>query len=86
MLGAIIYALCATSALLCTFLLFRAYSRSHYQLLLWGGLCFVGLSINNFLLVLDELDAAAGDLTIPRDVAALSAMLLLLYGLIWHAE
>ncbi|HET9715269.1 MAG TPA: DUF5985 family protein [Pseudolabrys sp.] len=85
-MASIIYGLCALAALLCTFLLLIAYRRSSYPLLLWSGLCFAGLTINNLLLVLDKLVFPAIDLSFWRTLAALLAMSVLLYGLIWRAE
>ena len=38
---------------LCAFLLLRAYGRVRQRLLLWSGLCFVGLTISNALLFFD---------------------------------
>ena len=38
---------------LCAFLLLRAYGRVRQRLLLWSGLCFVGLTISNPLLFID---------------------------------
>src|SRR5688500_18179078 len=49
----IIYVLCALTSGLCAVLLLRGYARSRARLLFWSGLCFVGLALNNFLLVLD---------------------------------
>ena len=49
------YGLCTLTALFCAVLLLRAYSRSRYRLLLWGGLCFAGLTLNNLLLITDKL-------------------------------
>ena len=54
-MGALIYSLCAAAALACATLLLRAFSRSGYRLLLWSGLCFAGLTMNNLLLVLDKI-------------------------------
>ena len=85
-MAAIIYGLCAITALVCTFLLMQAYKRSRYPLLLWSGICFAGLSINNILLVADKLFLPLVDLSLARTVVALVAMLVLLYGLIWEAE
>ena len=82
-----IYGLCALTALLCTFLLMQAYHRGGYRLLLWSGLCFAGLTINNLLLVIDKLVIPAIDLTALRASVALMAMIVIfLYGLIWSAE
>jgi hypothetical protein len=74
------------TALLCAVLLFRAYLRSRQQLLLWSAICFAGLTLNNFLLMLDKLVFIEVDLTTARSVSALFAMAILLYGLIWDSE
>jgi hypothetical protein len=85
-MAAIIYTLCALSALLCTVLLLMAFRRSGYRLLLWSGLCFAGLTLNNLLVVLDRLVLPDLDLAVWRTSVALVAMAILLYGLIWDAE
>jgi len=85
-MGAIIYALCALTALICAYLLLQAYWRGGYRLLLWSGLCFAGLTINNLLLVLDKLVFPDMDLSIWRTSAAVVAMTVLLYGLVWDTE
>jgi hypothetical protein len=82
----IIYGLCALTALLCTVLLLLAYWRGGYRLLLWSGLCFAGLTINNLLLILDKLVFPHIDFSVWRTLAALLAMSVLLYGLIWDSE
>lgn len=78
----IIYSLCAFTALLCAVLLLRGYLRSRFRLLLWSGLCFVTLTVNNVLLVLDTLVFTAVDLSTWRLVLGLGAVLLLLTGLV----
>ena len=81
------YGLCTLTALFCAVLLLRAYSRSRYRLLLWGGLCFLGLTLNNALLVVDKLiTGPETSLFTWRLVAGLAAMLVLLYGIIFDAE
>jgi uncharacterized membrane protein len=82
----VIYSLCAVTALLCAWLLLHAYGRTHYGLLFWSGLCFVGLTATNVLLVLDKIVFPAVDLSLWRLSVTLMAMLVLLYGLIWKAE
>jgi hypothetical protein len=71
---------------LCAALLLRAYRRSGYRLLLWSGLCFSGLTLNNVLLVADKIFLPDVDLSVWRLLVALASMLVLLYGLIWDAE
>jgi hypothetical protein len=81
------YSLCTLTALLCAVLLIRAYSRSRYRLLLWGGLCFLGLTLNNALLVVDKIIIGPQtNLFTWRLVTGLAAMLVLLYGIIFDAE
>lgn len=82
----VIYSLCTLTALVCAWLLLRAWRRSGYRLLLWSGLCFAGLTLNNLLLVVDKVVLPAVDLSIWRTSVALVAMAVLLYGLIWESE
>jgi phosphatidylserine synthase len=85
-MAAIIYLLCTLTCLACFGLLWRAWRASRSRLLFWSALCFAGLSINNFLLVVDMLLLPAVDLSTSRLVTALLALLLLLFGLIWEEE
>jgi hypothetical protein len=85
-MAGVIYGLCALAALLCAVLLLQAYRRSRYRLLLWSGLCFLGLTLNNLLLVFDKLVFVEIDLSTARLMTALVAMAVLLYGIIWDAE
>jgi hydrogenase/urease accessory protein HupE len=81
-----IYSLCTLTALLCAYLLLQAYRRGGYRLLLWSGLCFAGLTVNNILLVIDKILLPLVDLSILRTLVSLAAMTILLYGLIWDTE
>lgn len=86
-MAAIVYALCALTALTCAVLLLRAWRQSHAPLLFWSGLCFAGLTLNNLLLILDRLFLPTEvDLTNLRLATALAALLLLLIGLIWEND
>lgn len=86
-MAAVIYGLCALTALLCTVLLFLAHRRSRYALLFWSGLCFAILTINNVLLVIDKILLGPEiDLTLVRGITSVAAMAVLLYGLIWRTE
>ncbi|MES1265534.1 MAG: DUF5985 family protein, partial [Variovorax sp.] len=82
-MAAIIYLLCALTCLACCGLLVRAWRASRSSLLFWSALCFAGLSLTNFLLVVDRLFLPAIDLSIWRLVTALVALLLLIFGLVW---
>ena len=85
-MGVVIYSLCAVTALVCAWLLLQAYGRSHYRLRLWSGLCFVGLTANNILVVLDKVVFPDISLSTLRLVVALIAMLVLVHGLIWNTK
>jgi hypothetical protein len=86
-MAAIVYVLGALTTLLCAALLLRAYARVHRRLLLWSGLCFVGLTISNALLFIDlVLVATEVSLYAWRLGTAAVGMALLLYGLIWEGE
>jgi hypothetical protein len=87
MIAATVYILCAITSAAVAFLLLRGYARSKARLLVWSGLCFVGLTVNNVLLFVDKIILPdAVDLTLWRSAAALAALALLLYGLIWDVE
>lgn len=86
MIAAIIYSLCAVMAAVCAYLLLHAYSRGGYRLLLWSGLCFAGLTINNLFLVCDKLVFPDIDFSLWRNLSMLLSMAVLLYGLIWDTE
>lgn len=82
----LIYGLCAATAMLTAGLLLRAYLRVRLRLLFWSGLCFVGLTLNNLLLVADKVVFPAVDLALPRVLTSLVSMVVLLYGLIFGEE
>jgi Family of unknown function (DUF5985) len=86
-MAALIYGLCALTSILCFVLLFRSWRASGARLLFWSALCFGALSVNNVLLVLDRVVFPVQvDLANARLVAALVAVLLLLFGLIWEED
>lgn len=82
----LIYTLCLVTSSLCAWLLFKSYRTNRYRLLFWSGLCFAGMALNNFLLILDRVFFPDIDMTTWRLSAALLALLALLYGLIWEEE
>ena len=83
-MSAIVYTLCALTALTCAVLLLRAWAQTRAALLFWSGLCFAVLTVNNLLLILDRFVFLSVDLTNVRLGTALFALLLLLFGLIWE--
>jgi hypothetical protein len=53
-------------------------------LLFWSSLCFVGLAVNNVLLFVDLVVVPQVDLLAARNVVALVALVVMLFGLIWE--
>ena len=82
----VVYSLCAVTSIVCALLLIRGYLRTKSRLLLWSSLCFVGLVLNNLLLVVDRIFVPNTDLHTMRLVSALAAMAVLTYGLVWESK
>jgi hypothetical protein len=86
MLAGLVYLLGALVTALCAVLLLRGYARSRSRLLLWSGLCFIGLTLSNALLFVDLQVIPELDLYMWRLGTAAGAMLLLVYGLVFESE
>jgi hypothetical protein len=86
MVAILVYALCAGAALLCTVLLLRAYHLTATRLLLWSGVCFGCLTLNNLLVVADLVLFPSVDLFLLRTVTALMGIGALLFGLVWEVR
>jgi hypothetical protein len=82
----VVYVLCALTSLACAVLLWRGWRRSRVRLLFWSALCFVGLFLNNVLLIVDVRMLPTVDLAIVRTVPALLGAAALVYGLVWDTE
>jgi hypothetical protein len=82
----LVYALCALTSMVCAALLVQGFLRTRSRLLLWSSLCFIGLVVNNLLLVLDRIILPDVDLYMLRLFSALVALSLLVYGLVWESE
>jgi hypothetical protein len=81
-----VYGLCLLTSALCATLLIRSYIRSRQPLLAWSAACFTLLAINNLLVVLDMVVLPAVDLSTGRQVTALAAVGVLIYGFIWEVD
>lgn len=82
----LVYALCAVTSLACAALLLRGYANSKARLLLWSGLCFSLLFLNNVMLILDVRVFPEVDLSLWRSMPALAGIGVLIFGLIWDAR
>jgi hypothetical protein len=82
----VVYTLCILTSTLCAWLLVRSYRRTRSRLLMWSSLCFVGLAINNVLLLVDLVFLPQVDLRLWRCGTALVALALLVYGLVQEGD
>ncbi|HJT17124.1 MAG TPA: DUF5985 family protein [Thermoanaerobaculia bacterium] len=84
--GTVVYALCALTSILCAVLLLRGYVRSRVRLLLWSGICFAFLALNNILLFIDLRVLPQTDLSVVRSIPAVIGGLILVGCLIWETR
>jgi len=82
----ILYLVAIISSATCAMLLLRAYVRRRVRLLMWSGVCFLGLTLNNIALFVDLVMFPQLDLRLARHLPALVGMMFLLYGFICDAE
>lgn len=84
-MATLVYLLCSLTSMACAYLLLRGYRRSGVALLLWSGLCFMGLGLNNVLFLIDVRYPEIPLLT-WRKVPAVIGVSLLLYGLVGDSK
>lgn len=85
-MAGLVYLLCAATCLLCVVMLLRGYAKQRVRLLLWSGLCFGGLMIENIMLYTDVVLVPDIDLSLWRKLPGLIALGILLFGLIWDSK
>jgi cytochrome bd-type quinol oxidase subunit 2 len=81
-----VYVLCGVTSGACAALLWRRYRQSRLRLLLWGALCFAGLTLNSALLFYDLVVVPDVDLAVLRSSVAVLALSLLVFGLVWDSK
>lgn len=82
-MSSVTYGLCIGVAIICAWMLLAAWRRERHRLLFWSGLCFLGFSMNNLLLLLDKVVYPDVDLSIYRAIVGFASITVLLFGLIW---
>lgn len=82
----LVYLLCAGTSLMCAILLLRGYRKTHVKLLLWSGVCFAGLSVENLILYCDRFVILDTDLSLLPHLVALTSRCVLLSALIWNVR
>ena len=85
-MASVVYILCAATSIMCAVLLLRGYVRTRVPLLLWSTLCFVGLALDNSLLLVDRVVFPDQTVFALRRLLSLVGVAVLLYGLIWEAD
>ena len=74
-----LYFFCFAVSALCAWLLLRFWSKARVPLLLWSGIGFTGIAINNLLVVIDHNIAA--DLSAWRGAPTLLGLAIFIWGL-----
>ena len=83
---ALVYILCFLAACACAGLLLHSYARNRTPLLMWAGVSFIALAVNNFFVLADLILVPDINLLAWRHAAALAAVCTLIYGFIWKVE
>lgn len=87
MVAEAIYFLCALTSLLCAVLLTRSWWTSKSTLSLSSAICFIGLLLNNIMLIIDKIvTGPAIDLSVWTKVPAVIGLGVFLLGLILEGE
>ena len=76
----LVFLLCAATALASGLLLLRSYHRTRVRLLLWCGLFFLALVLENVLVFVDLILVPDVDLELVRSSIALIGVTVFLYG------
>ena len=85
-MASIVYALSTLTCIACAYLLLRSFKRTGTRLLLWSGLCFIGLALNNVLATIDvNTPTDLMDLSTIRVVVSTISISILIYGLTWES-
>jgi len=82
----VVYLLCALTSLACAMLLLRGFTRTRQKLLFWSGLAFVGMFLNNAILVVDVRLGPTVDLSTWRSLPALAGVMILIYGVVMESR
>jgi hypothetical protein len=81
-----LYILTCVTTLFCAVLLLRGFKRVRKRLLLWSGLCFLGLTLANAFVIADLILFPSMDLYTYRLGSTAVSMVLILYGLIGESR
>ena len=85
-MSAALYIITILTTLVCSVLLLRAYFKVRNRLLLWSGLCFAGLTLDNLFVFGDMIVFPSVDLYTYRLASVAISISLLLFGLVWESR
>ncbi|MES2745685.1 MAG: DUF5985 family protein [Bdellovibrionota bacterium] len=86
MMATVVYLLSTITCLACALLLLRSYKRGGSRLLLWSGICFLGLAVNNAFATIDvNTSRELLDLSTARLLVSLGSLSVLIFGLTWES-
>ena len=81
-----VYLLCVLTSASIAALLLRGYVRTRERLLLWTGVGFACLCLNNILVVVDLAIGPTVDLSIVRSVPTVVGGAFVVFGLVWEKD
>lgn len=81
-----VYILCFVTSGLCAGLLLRSWWKTRSRLPLWTAVSFIFLALNNLALVFDFVVFPAADLSLLRQILAIVALAILIWGFVWETE
>lgn len=85
-MASLVYSLSTLTCIACAYLLLRSFKRGGTRLLLWSGICFIGMAINNALATVDvNTSAELMDLATVRVVVSIVSLSILIFGLTWES-
>lgn len=80
----LVFLLCIVTSAACCILLLQAHRRTGTRLLLWSGICFAGLALNDALVFVDLVIVPQISLIVLRSVTLLVSLLVFIVALIWE--
>ena len=86
MMATVVYFLSTIMCLACALLLLRSFKNGGNRLLLWSGICFIGLAVNNVIATIDvNTSRQLMDLSTVRLLISISSLSVLIFGLTWES-
>ncbi len=79
-----VYLLCFVASATCAALLLHIYLRDRMRALFWAAACFLMLTVDNLLAVIDALFEPVADLFFYRTLTTLVAVAFVIYGFVWE--